>query len=218
MYNIDQLKSSLNFQGVSYKSDFQVRINSSQNFRNKYRRIAGVAPDFLTAQMLFRIESTEIPGRSVQTMDLKEHGVMRKIGYNAQYTDISMSIICSEDLREKEFFDTWQDIMVGEHRSGGLFARFDNQFNAGYYDDYICNIDIIQFNRQTQNPIYEVRLVEAYPVQVAPLSVAWNDGEIQRLNVNFAYRYYTHNLKNIATRDQVPEQFSTGPNGKPDSL
>lgn len=218
MFNLDQIMANLNYQGVSYKSDFQVRINSSQNFRNKYIRIAGVAPDYLTSQMMFRIESTELPGRSVQTMDHKEHGVMRKIGYNAQYTDISMSIICSEDLREKEFFDVWQDIMVGAHRSGGREARFDNQFNAGYYDDYVCSVDIIQFNRQTQNPIYTVQLVEAYPLQVAPLSVGWSDAEIQKLNVNFAYRYYTHNLTNMPTREESREQFSSGPNGTPGSF
>ena len=219
MYNIDQITSSLAFQGVSYKSDFQVRINTTSEFRNKYTRIAGFVPDFLTAQMAFRIEATELPGRSIQTVDYRDHGAMRKIGYNAQYMDLGITVICSEDLREKEFFDTWQDIIIGNHRSGGREARYDNQFNAGYYDDYICSIDIIQFNRQTQNPVYEIRLQEAYPLQIAPLAVSWSDSEIHKLSVNFAYRYYTHNLNGaIPTRPQAREQFSSGPNGTPGSL
>ena len=218
MYNIDQLTSSLSFQGVSYKSDFQVRINTTQKFRNKYTRIAGVAPDYLTAQMAFRIESTELPGRSVQTVDYRDHGVVRKIGYNAQYMEIGIEVICSEDLREKEFFDVWQDIIVGAHRSGGLEARYDNQFNVGYYDDYICSVDIIQFNRQTQNPIYTIKLEEAYPLSVSPMAVSWSDSEIHKLSVQFAYRYYTHNLTNVPTRQEAREQFSSGPNGVPGSF
>ena len=218
MYNIDQLTSSLNFQGVSYKSDFQVRINTTQKFRNKYIRIAGVAPDYLTAQMAFRIEATELPGRSVQTIDDRYHGVVRKIGYNAQYMEIGIGVICSEDLREKEFFDVWQDIIVGTHRSGGLEARYDNQFNVGYYDDYICSVDIIQFNRQTQNPIYTIKLEEAYPLSVSPMAVSWSDSEIHKLSVQFAYRYYTHNLTNVPTRQEAREQFSSGPNGVPGSF
>ena len=218
MYSIDQLTSSIAFQGVSYKSDFQVRINTTQNFRNKYTRIAGIPPDYLTSQMAFRIEATELPGRSVQTIDYLHHGVVRKIGYNAQYMDISLQIICSEDLREKEFFDVWHDIIVGGHRSGGREARYDNQFNVGYYDDYVCSIDIIQFNRQTQNPIYEVKLLEAYPLAVAPMSVSWADGDIHKLSVTLAYRYYTHNLDSVPTREQAREQFSSGPNGVPGSF
>lgn len=218
MFSLNQIMANLNFQGVSYKSDFQVRINTSQNFKNKYNRIAGVGPDYLTAQMVFRIEAAELPGRSVQTIDYRDHGVLRKIGYNAQYSDISFTIICSEDLREKEFFDTWQDIIIGAHRSGGQEARYDNQFNSGYYDDYVCSVDIIQFNRQTQNPIYTVRLVEAFPTQVAPMAVSWGDTDVQKLTVNMSYRYYTHNLTNIPTRQESRKQFQSGSNGIPGSF
>lgn len=177
-FSANEFRSRIGNNGVAFKSDFEAKIY-------------GVGSGSLIEDLTFRIEETEIPGRSVQTIDYRDHGVMRKIGYNAQYADIAITIICSRDLKEKELFDNWQDLIVGNHRNnGGSDAERARQFNAGYYDDYVGRMDIIQYDRLGKKT-YHVKLEEVYPLQVSPLQVSWSNPELQKLNVTLAYRYYT---------------------------
>ena len=41
-------------------------------------------------------------------------------------------------------------------------------------------------------PLYTTKLIEAYPISIAPISLDWSSDEVAKLNVQFAFRYYTH--------------------------
>jgi hypothetical protein len=212
-FTVNEFISNINSRGVAYKSDFEVRILPRQGFRSEYIRRSGpaaISPNAVLEDLTFRIEATELPGRAVQTIDYRDHGVLRKIGYNAQYSDVGITIICSEDLREREFFDIWQDIIVGDHRSLVDTGVIDKKFNAGYYDDYICDMELIQYNRQTQKETYKVKLEEVYPLQISPLQVAWSDGEVHKLSITLAYRYYTVKKKQYsqAVQQRAAQAFT----------
>jgi len=145
--------------------------------------------------LALRADSAELPGRAVQTLDNRYYGPLRKSGYQANYVDTTITFICSEDLREKLFFEKWQDLIVGEHRVAGTNPD-SKAFNAGYYDDYVSSIEILQMN-ENNDVTYEMRLLQAYPIQVAPLPLNWASDELQRLSVTFAYNRYESDSKKL---------------------
>ena len=145
--------------------------------------------------LALRADSAELPGRAVQTLDNRYYGPLRKSGYQANYVDTTITFICSEDLREKLFFERWQDLIVGEHRVAGTNPD-SKAFNAGYYDDYVSSIEILQMN-ENNDVTYEMRLLQAYPIQVAPLPLNWASDELQRLSVTFAYNRYESDSKKL---------------------
>lgn len=88
----------------------------------------------ISASLPLRIESAELPGRSMLSTDQTYYGPMRKIPYRFNATPITLSVILSEDYREREFFQRWQDLILGGSRLSG--TNPDSMFDVGYYDDY----------------------------------------------------------------------------------
>jgi hypothetical protein len=116
-----------------------------------------------------------------------------------------MTILMSADMREKLFFEAWQDCMVGrvrdrffdQHDGGG--AERSSNFNVGYWKDYVANIEIRQWkwslNRNINNVgvtqrgdegrhpshldaadvIYHCELFDAYPYTINPIQANWQD-------------------------------------------
>ncbi len=101
--------------------------------------------------LTFRAEGVDIPGRSIQSLDyMTEYKPTAKIAYKANYIDISMTFLMSADMREKLFFEAWQDCMVGrirdrnfDQRDGG--PERSSNFNVGYWKNYVANIEIRQW-------------------------------------------------------------------------
>ena len=82
----------------------------------------------------FRIDSVTMPQRSSSPISYETYGAPYKIGGPLNYVELEFSVICSPDLREREFFLAWQDLIGGDHRTG------TTDFDMGYYDEYVCNL------------------------------------------------------------------------------
>ena len=130
----------------------------------------------------------------LNSINYLEYGAYHiKLGGGVNYVDTPISIICSPDLREREFFMRWQDLIGGFHRNPDLDAdQRKNQFNIGYYDNYVAKkgITIYQLDQQGFKT-YAVDLIDAYPIVINPLSLSWANGsEVQVMNVTIAFRYF----------------------------
>ena len=214
-FKINEFTSSLNATGYAKQDRFEVIIPppASQGGQSVLGRllsgisllggrvgevagiINGLGDVIDSRQLTIRADSAELPGRSVQTLDNRYYGPVRKSGYQANYIDTTIGFLCSEDLREKLFFERWQDLIVGEHRLED--APIDSRvYNAGYYDDYVATIDIKQMN-ENNDVTYEMKLLEAYPILVSPLSLNWGSDDLQRLSVTFAYNRYQSESKGL---------------------
>ena len=214
-FKINEFTSNLNATGYAKQDRFEVIINppASQGGQSALGKllsgisllggrvgevagiINGLGDTIDSNQLALRADSAELPGRSVQTLDNRYYGPIRKSGYQANYIDTTITFICSEDLREKLFFERWQDLIVGEHRLEDS-PPDSRVYNAGYYDDYVSTIEVRQMN-ENNDVTYEMKLLEAYPLQVAPLPLNWASDELQRLSVTFAYNRYQSNSKGL---------------------
>jgi len=185
-FDIDSFTAEMHSVGFARPSDFEVEIGGDI--------LSKVGSSFgLSSSLMFRVNTAELPQRNVEAISYAEYGAPYKIGGGVNYVDTPISIICSPDLREREFFMRWQDLIGGFHRNPDLDAdQRKNQFNIGYYDNYVAKkgITIYQLDQQGFKT-HAVDLIDAYPIVVSPLSLSWANGsEVQVMNVTIAFRYF----------------------------
>jgi len=185
-FDIDSFTAEMHSVGFARPSDFEVEIGGDI--------LSKVGSSFgLSSSLMFRVNTAELPQRNVEAISYAEYGVPYKIGGGVNYVDTPLGIICSPDLREREFFMRWQDLIGGFHRNPDLDAdQRKNQFNIGYYDNYVAKkgITIYQLDQQGFKT-YAVDLIDAYPLVINPLSLSWANGsEVQVMNVTIAFRYF----------------------------
>lgn len=137
----------------------------------------------------FRCEATEMPGRTVATIDDQSYGPSRKFAYDITYNDINFQIIASQDMAERKIFEKWMDNIVtptdlnNANFKGGLIK---------YYDDYSRgNLFIHQLN-DSGSKICTYTLYNAYPIQLSSMNLTWEEmNTYQRFTVTMTYRYHT---------------------------
>lgn len=179
-FNAQEMISSLSKSGVAKTSHYEVEMDPPWSMK-EYQPYA--------REMLARAETAELPGRTITTTDFKfsNYGPISKIPYGQVYTDVTCSFVLSEDMREKQFFEIWQQFMVdtGAFASGG----YQSKFNVRYFWDYCGRVTIRQYgsNGSIKNVF---TLIDAYPIIISPISMSYGSDEIAKMSVTFAYRHY----------------------------
>lgn len=227
-FNINNFKAEMERTGFAKASNFEVVINGPGKTKIKTdgAGITSIVENATTSirdsilgklggsyalsnSFSFRIDSVGIPGRNVTTTNFQTYGPVQKMGIGVTYVDVNMSVICSPDLREREFFQRWQDLIGGNHRIGAQDSdERKKQFNVGYYNDYVTNgVEIYQLD-DSGFRTYGVKLIDAYPVIVGGLNGNWGTVDIHRMDVTFACRYYEE-----MNQSQLGTQFRIGSDG-----
>jgi hypothetical protein len=129
--------------------------------------------------LALRCENAVLPGRTLNTTDLKIYGPSEKIPYQTAYEDVTLTFIVTGHMLEKEIFSAWLT-KINPH---------DN-WNFEFKNNYVADITITQYD-VSDNEIHTVQLVEAFPISMNQLDLDWsNDNAYHKLSVTFAYRYW----------------------------
>jgi len=162
------------------------------NLQNIFSQVMGQAKgDGTVRKTGLRCESISFPGRNLDTSpDTNIYGPTREIVSGFSFAEVSATFVCSSDMNEKLFFETWQRL------------AFDPQSWAlGYYDDYVGSVDIHQLD-QSNRKRYGVQLIEAFPKTIAEQSLSYASNDtIHKINVTFSYRYW----KNLTDEADLPK-------------
>ena len=129
-------------------------------------------------------ETATIAGRTVQSMLDIQYGIRREIAYGApQYTPLSLTFLCSEEMEEKKILDKWNNVIVDATRTTGAF-------NVAYYDDYKGTIKVKKLDR-TGEEVLQVEYLDAWPKTVSQvdLSHATTNATL-RVTCEFSYSYW----------------------------
>ena len=142
--------------------------------------VRGMSSDEARAVSM-RCESVSMPGRTLATNeDTTIYGPAREIVDGVVYAgDVDMLFQASSDLKEREFFELWQQRAIDE-----------TDWNVGYHYEYVSEVQIYLLDKQNQRR-YGVRLHEAYPKTIGP--VALNQApasEIIKIPVSFSFRWW----------------------------
>ena len=152
------------------------------------------------------VDSVDMPGRNLDTVDLKIYGPKRQIVNGHSFSgEITMSVYCDKYLRQRSFFEMWQK------------AAFDQGTNnVHFYDEYTGGIRIYQLgsfagNQDRDRVAYGVELFEVFPKTISAVSYSQGDNDtIQKISVVLAFR----NWINI-TMDKSGSYTTGGPYQKP---
>lgn len=134
-FGLDKFIAEMGQGGISKPSHFYVIINSpaGQAFRDD------------TQALTLRIDSVNMPGRSISTFTKQTVGRPRQIPYSFVTLPVQITVILSEDMWERQHFMNWQDNMIGDIRSSSSQGESPITTDVGYYDDGVGTMEIMQF-------------------------------------------------------------------------
>jgi hypothetical protein len=146
-FNISNFNAEVSRTGIASPSFFEGVITAGPGSYNPNSGINSILREFgITRGLSFRIESLNMPGRILQTFDQNYHGPVRAIPFRFSVMPVTISVILSKDMRERQFFLKWQDYFVGHHRTNVNRSAIPGMFDTKYYDDAIGTMEIWQYS------------------------------------------------------------------------
>ncbi len=138
-----------------------------------------------------RCESIELPGRTLDTTPQGNlYGPERDMVTGYTYADVTASFQCSSDMRERQYFETWQEM-----------AFNDETWSINYYDNYVGKVHIHTLDEQN-NKKFGIELTGCFPKTIGAQSLGYtSNNTYQTLSVTFNFRYW-RNLEDETTQTQ----------------
>ncbi len=172
-FNVNSFSAELSKSGVAQTSHFEVQVT-------------GPGASAIERNIMLRCDTVDIPGRTIASTEYRIYGPLRKVGYGATYTDVSMSMLMSEDFRERSYFEQWHDKIIN---TGAFGSGAGGKHNPSYYDEYVGTVTIRQFG--SAGDLMSVHtLQEAYPLAIGPVQMSWSNADLVKQQINFGYRDY----------------------------
>lgn len=160
-------------------SDAIGNVFGRQGQKDEYSKTSNAS---MSRYLALQCEAAELPGKTFQTADVKIYGPTFKVPYQTQYSDMSLTFLCTNEFYERKLFDRWMECI---HPTDTNNLRFPK----GQSSRYLTNIKIIQYDDFIKQ-IYAVELIDAFPIGVAPMSLNWAEDGFHRLSVQFGYQRF----------------------------
>jgi len=132
--------------------------------------------------LALQCEAAELPGRTLETADVKIYGPSFKVPYRMQYSETTLTFICTNDFYERKLFERWMDAIIPSDTNNPRFPKSQSS-------RYLTDIRIIQYDDIVRQ-IYAVDLIDAFPTGISPQALSWGDDAFHRLSVQFSYQKY----------------------------
>ena len=167
----------------------QLRHNFDQGARaNRY--VVGIYCQPLNVKMDgIRCINATLPGRTLETTEFSEYGPLRKMPFNVNYGgEFNLTFLCDSTFVDRYILDAW---------NGAIFSKGGGSVNNPqflYYNEYVGRVEVEQYNQNAQ-PSLMYEFEEAYPVSYSAQELSYEDGEIMKLEVTFAFRYFQTTYK-----------------------
>ena len=91
-------------------------------------------------------------------------------------------------MSEKVLFDSWLEAI-----------NPSSNYNFNYKANYVSDILVNQYD-SADNLIYQVQLIDAFPIEVNQLDLNWNDQDYHKLAVVFAYTNWAETMVTDITK------------------
>ena len=128
----------------------------------------------------FRLDTAELPPRSLATVPDKIYGPLRNMPYTSTYVDTTMSFICTSDgMKEKRFFDSWQN-----------YINDTTTYDIQYWKNFTCEIKLLVYSNMN-TLMYACKFHEAYPMIVSGIQLGQANDEFARISVTFSFFKWT---------------------------
>jgi hypothetical protein len=123
-----------------------------------------------------------LPGKNLVTDDVKIYGPTFKVPYQTQYSDTTLTFICTNDFYERKLFERWMEAIMPTDTNNLRYPKGENS-------KYMTEITIKQYNEDVTQ-IFATKLIDAYPIGITAQALSWGDDNFHRLSIQFAYQRY----------------------------
>lgn len=177
-------------------------VNNNQGGSSSFSTIAD--------DLNYRCINASIPGLTMRTADVNRYGIgiMEKMPFSANYTDVSLSFICDRYGDAYNFWYLWFNYIFGsngEETNSNVFGNYQvgAQGNSGrpfytaeYKDNYAATITINIYDTEGNVPLI-VNLYKAFPVSINDTALAWSDNNnLLKLTTQITFREWDLNNTN----------------------
>jgi hypothetical protein len=136
----------------------------------------------ISRYLALQCESTELPGKTLQTADAKIYGPIFKVPYQTNYTETSFTFLCTNDFYERKLFEKWMECIMPTDTNNLRFPKGDKS-------RYMTNIKIVQYDDFIKR-IFAVELMDAYPIGISNQQLSWSEDGFHRVTAQFTYQKY----------------------------
>jgi len=132
--------------------------------------------------LALQCDSAELPGKTLQTADVKIYGPTFKLPYMTQYQDITLSFISTGDFWERKLFDKWINSIIPNDTHNLRYQKEEST-------RYTTKITVMQYD-ELITQIYALELIDAFPIGIASQPLSWSEDGAHKVSVQFAYSKY----------------------------
>ncbi len=178
---LQEFISNVKATGLSKTNHFKVSLMPPQALIINNTLAKTLNTDGNKVQMF--CESTNIPGRSINTNLHRGYGIQREMPNDITFEPFTMTVIIDNTHDVRRMFEDWMDLVCPPR------VR-----NFSYYNQYVSNIEVEllkpSINNQDQAGM-TFHLHEAYPKTVGETMLSYSNVDVVRLPVTIQYKYYT---------------------------
>ena len=122
-------------------------------------------------------QATNLPGRQITTGERSIGMITQKMPNGFIFDDVSLIFILDGEYSVKKYFDDWHYDIIGTEN-----------YELKYKNTMTKEVEIHQLHKETEETIYGVKLLKAFPITVSPIELG--DGlanQITQLNVQLNF-------------------------------
>jgi len=180
--SIEQFLSVVRSKGLARTEKFSVRI-----FPPSALTVEGLGNDTL----MLMCEEAAFPGKTVLTRAVRIHNLNIQrpssvdfFGESAQFT-----FFMDSEWKVKTFFDNWMDKIIGISREVSPYNDIRGDIEIYGVHEGPIGDETSEAYKETIR--YKVKLHDAFPKSMNLMQMSYSTPGIHRLNMGFAYKYWT---------------------------
>jgi hypothetical protein len=196
---LKEFLTNMQTEGVAWNSRFFALLTPPASIKALVGE-NGATRDVADAhQLMLRTDMAELPGITYSTSEVRYGGPSFKAPNIPIYSDLTLNFILSADMTERYFFDFWAATIK------------DPSDLWSYFDDIVSTIEVTAYAAHEEGlRIYGVKFLDVWPISVSPIQLSWQDTEIMRLSVTFAYTRWDPVVYPALTYPEASQFFSQG--------
>jgi hypothetical protein len=201
MFKLSEFATSINTRGILKNNKYIATIAIGGN-----HYLSSQIGQGDTRLFSIRCDSVQLPGVSIASADGPPrlgYGPIEKNPYSANFEDIALTFIVDANSAIHKMLYSWVNVIVNFSSSRGLtetrnstVSPMNNSaaYEVGYRDRYATEMKIEVYKdvgENTHQKSMTYTLYKAFPMGFPSNGLNWNEGDVLRLNIPFAYTDYS---------------------------
>ena len=170
MKSLNRFKSNLS-QGLAKTSLMDVEIIPPTS----------LSSSIVVENLKFKCQSADLPGKTFGLQERTDYVTSSKHPYGVEFSDLSLTFLCSSTMSERKFFDDWMGVIIG-----------NESLKSEYYDNFISDrIMVNLYTGKSEEKSCTFHFRKIFPTTMSEQQVSWMSDDILKLTVQFTYEYWT---------------------------